>query len=307
MHLRYDENFVEGAVFRRASRRPGGPPPLQVLRFNAAREKLYAILDPDARNAAFFDLHLACFREWDLEQALLRPVDEFPRLRDALAVLAFRRARTPRDEGAELFVNAQCDRNGVVGLRVERLDQTDELTYLLRHEFAHLDDMLDPAFGYSPEPPLPDANPGQQRLARERYRLLWAISIDSRLAASARAPAGSRERHWAAFDRAFSFWPPARRDEVFDSLWRGRQPRHNELLALAANPRGLAPASGPASGAPCPLCGFTTFAWADSSVLAAATGAAIRAEFPAWTVAQGACRRCAEIYRVASARAPLSA
>ncbi len=307
MHLRYDENFVEGAVFRRTSRQPDGPPPLQARRFHAAREKLYAILDPDARNAAFFDLHLVWFREWGLEQVLLSPVDEFPRLREVLDVLAFRRARTQRDEGAELFVNAEGERNGLVALRVERLEQTDELTHFLRHEFAHLDDMLDPAFGYSPEPLLPDANPGQQRLARERYRLLWAVSIDGRLAASARAPADSRERHWAAFDRAFSFWPVARRDEVFDSLWRGRQPRHAELLALAANPRGLAPAPGPAPGAPCPLCGFTTFAWADTSAPTAATVAAIRTEFPAWTVTQGACRRCAEIYRVAATRAPLSA
>ena len=64
MQLRYDDDFVEGAVFIRASSRRHGPPSLQVRRFHGAREKLYAILDPDERNTAFFNLHLDWFREW---------------------------------------------------------------------------------------------------------------------------------------------------------------------------------------------------------------------------------------------------
>lgn len=306
MQLRYDEDFVEGAVFVCANRQRCGPPSLQVRRFHHAREKLYSILDPDERNTAFFNLHLEWFREWGLEKALLGPADEFPLLRSALSALVFRRARAQRDEGAELYVGAAHSRSGVVALRIERFDWPEELACFLRHEFAHVHDMLDPAFGYAPELHLPGRNAAQQRLARERYRLLWGIVIDGRLTASSRATVGSREQHRGAFDRTFGFWPEAKRGEVFDSLWDNRQPRHADLLALAADPRDLETAAGPAPGAACPLCGFGTFAWADVDGLSAPTTTALRAEFPKWTADQGACRRCVEIYRIAGARVPLN-
>ena len=63
MELRYDDDFLEGAVFICANSRRHGPPPLQVRRFHHTRERLYAILDPDERNTAFFQLHLEWFRE----------------------------------------------------------------------------------------------------------------------------------------------------------------------------------------------------------------------------------------------------
>lgn len=306
MQLRYDDNFVEGAVFFCANHRRGGPPPLQVRRFHLSRERPYSILDPDERNTAFFDLHLEWFREWGLEKALVEPADEFPRLRTALSALVFRRAHLKRDEGAELYVSAENGRAGVVALRVERFDRPEELACFLRHEFAHVNDMLDPAFGYSPELHLPGRNAAQQRLTRERYRLLWDIAIDGRVTASSRATVGSREEHRASFDYAFDFWPEPRREEVFDSLWNNRQPRHADLLAMAADPRGLESAHEPVPGAACPLCGFATFAWADIDGLSLQTTTAIRAEFPAWTPDQGACRRCVEIYRIVGARTPLT-
>lgn len=306
MQLRYDENFVEGTVFVCASRQRCGPPALQVRRFHLAREKLYSILDSDARNTAFFNLHLEWFREWGLEKALVGPADEFPRLRTALNALVFRRARMKRDEGAELYVSAEHGRSGVVALRVERFERPEELACFLRHEFAHVNDMLDPAFGYSPELHLPGRNAAQQRLTRERYRLLWDIAIDGRVTASSRASVGNREEHRASFDHTFDFWPEPKRDEVFDSLWNNRQPRHADLLAIAADPRGLESAHEPVPGAACPLCGFATFAWADIGGLSPQTTAAIRAEFPAWTPDQGVCRRCAEIYRIVGARTPLA-
>ncbi len=306
MQLHYDDNLIEGTVFVCASRQRCGPPSLQVRRFHLAREKLYLILDPDARNTAFFNLHLEWFREWGMEKALVGPADEFPRLRTALSALVFRRARMKRDEGAELYVGAEHGRAGVVALRVERFDRPEELACFLRHEYAHVNDMLDPAFDYSPELHPAGRNAAQQRLTRERYRLLWDITIAGRLTALSHATVGSREEHRASLDRAFGFWPESRREEVFDSLWNNRQPCHADLLAIAANPHGLESAHEPVPGAACPLCGFATFAWADIDGLSPQTTTAIRAEFPAWTPDQGACRRCVEIYRLMGARTPLA-
>jgi hypothetical protein len=306
MQLRYDDDFLEGAVFRRVTNRAAPLPALQVRRFHRERERLYLIADADQRNAAFFALHLEWFREWGLEQVLLRLLHELPLLESGLNTLAFLKARSKKDEGAELYVNAANDRSGVVALRLERFDQLEALRTFLRHEFMHLNDMLDPRFGYSPHLHVPGQNPAQQRLTRERYRLLWDITIDGRLARwSQPASADSRLRHNSEFDRAFDFWPQPKREQTFTRLWNNSSPTHGELLSIASDPRGTHSAGQPAPGAPCPLCGFATFAWAAAEKLAPDAIARIQQEFPHWTAEQGACGRCAEIYRRAFAFAIL--
>jgi hypothetical protein len=158
MQLRYDEDFIEAAVLLCTSGRRQGVPLLQVSRFHREREKLYGILDPDERNAAFFRLHFDWFREWGLEKSLTDVLREFPLLSDKLEVLAVRKTPSKNDEGAELYVNKAGQRTGLLALRLERLAQQASLPDFLRHEFTHLHDMLDPAFGYSPALDLPGLN-----------------------------------------------------------------------------------------------------------------------------------------------------
>jgi hypothetical protein len=298
MQLRYDDDFVEGAVFIRANSRRHAPPPLQVRRFHRERERLYSILDPDERNTAFFGLHLEWFREWGLEKMLIGLADETPLLRSALSALVFRKARVKNDEGAELYVSAESGRAGVLALRVERFEEAEELARFLRHEFMHLCDMVNPAFGYSPQLHLPGQNAAQQRLTRERYRLLWDITIDGRLTGCSRPTLCRRDQHRAAFDQAFGFWPQNKRDQVFDELWQNPDPHHSQLLAIASDPRNLKATDKPTAGAPCPLCGFATFNWVDAERINEQTTAAIRREFPQWTAVQGVCGRCVAIYRL---------
>jgi hypothetical protein len=300
MQLRYDEDFVEAAVFLCASGRRKGVPELQISRFHRQRERLYAIPDPDDRNAAFFRVHLDWFREWGLETDLRAVLAEFPLL-DKLAVLAVRKAQSKSDEGMELYVNEEGQRTGVLALRLERLAQDASLTTYLRHEFTHLHDMLDPVFGYSPALDLPGLNQAQVRLARERYRLLWDIAIDGRLAGSGHAPLTSREDHAEAFARGYSFWTMDQRATVFEELWLGRNLDHAHFLSLIADPRGLRDAGRPAPGGSCPLCGFPTFQWADPSATSPDLLGCVAAEFPHWSVEQGFCSRCLETYEAAAA------
>ncbi len=296
MQLRYDEDFIEAAVFLCASGRRKGVPALQIARFHREREKLYAILDPDARNTAFFKLHLDWFREWGLEQPLTDMLKEFPLAREQLGVLAVRKTTGKNDEGAELYVNEAGQRTGLVALRLERLTNDAALHDYLRHEFTHLHDMLNPAFGYSPALDLPGLNAAQKRLARERYRLLWDITIDGRLDATGHTPMQTREQHAAAFARGYSFWPEQKQAETFGLLWRNTAPRHPDFLTLIADPRGLRDAHRPAPGASCPLCDFPTFNWADAEALSAEIVTRIVGEFPFWTRQQGLCNRCLETY-----------
>lgn len=296
MQLRYDEDFAEAAVFLCASGRRPGTPSLQIARFHRQREKLYSILDPDERNAAFFALHLDWFREWGLEQPLTTMLREFPLLPAKLDVLAIRKPCGRNDEGAELYVNESGRRTGVLALRPERFAEDATLLDFLRHEFTHLHDMLGPAFGYAPALDLPGLNAAQQRLARERYRLLWDITIDGRLAASGHAPMTTRELHAASFGRAYSFWPAEKQAAIFATLWSDPAPRHAKLLDLIADPRGLRGADRPAPGAACPLCGFSTFDWATSEALPRHILERILADSPGWAPEQGLCGRCRDTY-----------
>jgi hypothetical protein len=298
MRLRYDEDLLEAAVFRCAHGRRPGVPSLQVSRFHCERERLYGLLDPDERQAAFFQLHWRWFREWGLERGLTDVLRDFPLLFESLGTLAIRQARGKHDEGAELYVNDTGQRTGVVALRPERLDGDAAAVRFLRHELTHLHDMVNPAFGYSPELRLPGWNTPRQRLVQERYRLLWDITIDGRLRAAGHLPPTARDLHWAAFARAHSFWSESQQAHTFARLWQNPSPRHDELLALATDPRGLRDTHHPMPGAACPLCGFPTFDWQDAAQLSSEVAAAIQVEFPQWQSPQGLCSRCHEIYRM---------
>jgi hypothetical protein len=295
MQLQFDDDFLEGGVFVCTSGRRKGIAPLLIARFNAERDKLYRVADPDARNAEFFRLHLRWFREWGLEDFLARIVGEFPDLPRALKLLAFRKARTKNDEAAELYVNA-TGRHGIVAFRCEQFAEDGLLERFLRHELTHLNDMVAPAFGYAPELRVPGITATQHRLARERYRLLWDITIDARLAHAGHAVNTSLEKYRARFDNTYSFWSEARRAEVFAALRDDPDHTHAKLVALAADPRDLAHASRPLPGAPCPLCGFPTFEWTVCEDFAPGIAERIATEFPAWTPEQGACLRCHETY-----------
>ncbi len=306
MRLRYDEDLVEEAVLLCTTGRCESVASLQIARFNRARERVYDILDPDERNTAFFRLHLEWFREWGLEKFLADILAEFPLLASTLEVLVFRKSRRKNEDGAELYVTEAGDRNGVVAFRPERFARKGELAAFLRHELAHLHDMLDPAFGYEPDLPVSGPFLNQQVLARERYRLLWNVSIDGRLNRKGRSTIATRTQRWSEFAEAFAFWPEARQLEVFESLWGSPDATHRRLVELLSDPRQIEAAYGPKPGAPCPLCGFPTFAWAQQESLTGKVLRAIQAEFPQWMAEQGACARCAAVYRSRNAAAVLT-
>jgi hypothetical protein len=297
MQLQYDEDLVESAVIFSASGRNKNIEPLLVRRFNRERERLYSIADPDERNAAFFQLHLSWFREWSLEKQLIDVLNEFPLIRKSVRLIGFRKSRGKKDEGAEMYVN-EAGRHAIVSLRAERFEKAAALAAFLRHEFMHLHDMVDPNFDYSPQTDLRVSSPSQQRLALERYTVLWDITIDQRLIRQKRETIATREDRSREFDRTFQFWPEEKRAEVFQQLWTNQAPRHAELMELACDPCSLRHANLPAPGALCPLCNFSTFQWADVKSLSQPILDRIRTEFPSWEINQGMCDRCAEAYDV---------
>src|SRR5439155_7420854 len=132
-----------------------------------------------------------------------------------------RLASQDRREANPAFV-----RTGIVALLPERFADDPGLACFLRHELTHLHDMVDPAFGYSPELHLAGHLAAQERFTRQRYRLLWDITIAGRLERSDTQTQRTRESQRSSFDRAYSFWPESKRRQVFDELWTGLAPRH---------------------------------------------------------------------------------
>lgn len=303
MKLLFDDDLVEAVVFLCATGRRPGVPPLQVRRFHAEREHCYTRPDADERAVAFARVNLGWFSEWGLDKLLASSAESFPVLAGALAVLAFRKSRGPVDEGAELYADAEGRRRGIVALQPERFRDDASLIPFLHHELAHLADMVDPAFGYSPDLAQAGQTAAQQRLLRERYRLLWDVSLDGRLTRRGLQTIAGEAPRRREFERGFAFLPEPRRAELFAALWSGRLAHHAALLELAADPRGLRDLHAPVPGAACPLCGFATFAWVEARQVSPAALARIHAEFPGWREAEAVCARCAEMYNAIAGQA----
>lgn len=309
MKLLFDEDLAEAVVFMaaagpvcRGNANSGWPPipSLQVRRFHGERERLYRVLDPDERNAAFFKLHLAWFREWGFEQFLSSAVAHYPVLTTELKAVGFRKARRGDEEGSELFVSSESGRHAVVALKTERFSDRDALSRFLRHELMHVRDMVAKEFGYSPTLDLRGPAASQQRLIRERYRILWDVTIDGRLTRDGVLLAETREKRFSEFARAYSFWAGEKKQQVFEALWNDDVPQHQRLMHLASDPRDLARSTAPLPGASCPLCDFPTFQWATAEALDHIEPL-IRSEFQHWDRGQGVCHRCQETYEALAA------
>lgn len=296
MKLLLEDDLVEAVVHLYAAGGCPGVPVLQIRRFHTERESCYKVLDSDDRAAAFARVQLSWFNEWGVEKLLASVVSRFPVLNEALAALAFRKARGRADEGAELYCDAQGQRRGIVALQPDRFGEDVALACWLHHELAHVADMVDERFGYSPDLAQTGQTASQHRLVCERYRLLWDVSIDGRLIRRGLGSIADEAQRRREFDCGFAFLPDARRAELFAGLWSGRTASHTGLLELAADPRGLQDHHAPVPGAPCPLCGFAAFQWIDANRLCPAARERIRVEFPGWRDGEAVCARCAEIY-----------
>lgn len=284
MKLTFDRDILEAAYLAL------GPRPYP------DREAIYEISDEQRREEAFTAHVGAWFRESGIESRIRSAFDDCPLVRKVCEAAIIRRVRNPADEMAELFRNDDGANRIGIGMRAGRIQDGSFGTFL-RHELYHIQDMLDPAFGY-PGPSAASCGP-EASLCRERYGLLWDITIDGRLARrfeSITEYGAMLERQHARFESTFGFLAAADRASLFEELSGMASPRHDRLWQIAADPRQRRlGADVLAQGGRCPICGFTTFEWADEAAVGAA-GANIVAEFPDWAPGVGCCARCAEIY-----------
>ena len=156
--------------------------------FRRARNLAYQIADADERESAFREVHREWFAKMGLEGAIEQAIASRPELLTRLSHCRVLRAVRQQDEGADLFDRAvqasDADRLPllVITLRPALLLDRPSLSRLLGHELMHISDMLDPAFGYRRALPSSDDGPSADNIVRDRYRVLWDVTIDGRIA-----------------------------------------------------------------------------------------------------------------------------
>lgn len=281
--------------------------PLMRLRFRHERDRLYEIDDPERREREFEPFHRRWFERLGLGEPVASALAEHPSLGLRTRRCIVSPAVRAGDEGADLRDERRVDDSGVTGqapgredslptiviqIRATTFVDPDLCRRLLAHEFLHLTDMLDPAFGYPREPPTEAGSPRLRR-TMDRYRVLWDCTIDGRLYRRGRVG----EDVAVARRREFEAWYPELGPDTqreFRRWFEGPRPTHDEIAAAARN--GVSAAR---SGV-CPLCSFTYAELWNGSPLPGAVLQRIHEDFLEWRPEQGICRQCLDLYATRS-------
>jgi hypothetical protein len=304
MRLTYDPELVEEAVMLAE----GAMPPEEARAFRRERDRLYGIVESQQRDTAFQSLHLRWFTRLALHERINAAVAEREDVAERLDEGRVLRAVARKDEGADLVDHVAAgavDERPLLVLRLQPATVLDpeRVRALLGHELMHVADMLDPAFGYERALPSSDDGPSGDNIQRNRYRVLWDITIDGRLARasqrSVRLPPDLRDLRdlpdlrWREFAATFSMLGDDCRS-AFEAWFDHEHPTHAELVAFTQAPTGSQTTR---NSGRCPLCRFPVAVLDPTPErLSAAAIAAIRDHYPSWEIDQGLCPQCLDLY-----------
>jgi hypothetical protein len=314
MKIEYDPLLIESVVVDEIARRREAGDATLFRDYHVAADPLYH-RSPEAREAAFRRLHLALFARLGYAPIVEAELARSPRIQARASKALVALAATPHEEGSDLSPDeagngSEAGARIGIRLRPERFADPHGLQRYLRHELLHVDDLLDPGFGYRGDRCLGGASPALERMVRSRYRLLWCLSLDARLEAIGAEPLTGRQTHREAFEAEYRKFPPRVRGAIFERLWRPEPRTHRWLLELATDsgallrlvgglqdPNAESVGHGLIPGSPCALCRFPTYEFAEARDLAdRGLARAIQQDFPDWTPNDGLCQRCLEVY-----------
>jgi hypothetical protein len=240
MHIELDPRLLEAVVFLEMRRREQRGEQALFRDYRGRVDALYDLpADDEGRDIAFRDVHAGFFERLGFDQAIRGYIEEFPLLRRELDRITFLKAQSRREEGADLFVRLDegggglHHRTAVLHLRAETFLDTDKLSLLLRRELYHVSDMVEPAFGYEPDLGDTGESIAQENLVRDRYRVLWNLYIDARLARAGRAPAAILQPAQSLLERAFDGLGDQNTASILETVSHATSLTHRDLLALA--------------------------------------------------------------------------
>lgn len=235
--IEYEPALMEEAVLLAVKNRP------EEVIFRHERDPIYEISDMERRETRFGALHRAWFERLGLPQPILRALTERPVLSTATRGCFVAKVPRRKDETAELFVSPEYGNEktgelpsiGIMLRPVSFLDG-DVLLDLLRHEFLHIVDMLDPTFHYTPAFSLDEDALVPETAIQERYRALWDASIDGRLVREGLVSPLRRARRFTDFAKTFGILG-TQTEEAFSYLFDRSGHTHPQLVAFARAPR----------------------------------------------------------------------
>jgi len=302
MRIEYEPDFVEQAVFLFA-RRDGR----LERELHRLVDPLYGIDELERREHAFRAAYLEWFRRFGLDRPATDLIAERPLIGASIERCIVRAAARKKAESAELFVRdaesapgREC-RTLVIQVCPQSLVDSTTVVSRLRRELLHVADMLDPTFGYARD--ALEGRPSTQNLVRDRYHVLWRLYVEMRLREERPASDDLTPRLREDFDRAFVTHGQAPPPQVFAFVAAQRGLTHARLLQWSTDPQVLLTesgvsvsysGSGPAPGAPCPICEFPTHDWYEFPAAGPDLTSSLRDYHPDWSVGEGLCRRCAE-------------
>ncbi len=296
--IRWEPELLARVVADELERRAKAGEPVLSSRYKRAADPLYE-LAPEDRAQAFLELDLVTAHKLDLDRALIKAVERAVWSDNAVSEIVLSPATTDREAGADLEPRAKAPR---LILRVQpSLPGTDQWAPFLAHEIAHVEDMLDPEFGYSGDRRLRGARSSEFAI-RDRYHALWCASIDVRLHKAKLMAAEPVERALSLLLASLRLAPTDA--EPIRSWLSECRPDHATLLAIAENPSRISDSCPDVVAddvaqqrTSCPLCDFPAFPKClDGRELPEAVQAEVRADTPSWSPEDGLCSRCKEIY-----------
>lgn len=312
MLLAFQPQLVERTVFEAARRD-------EMIRREYERQftACYDHRDEFRRDQAFASLHQQWFEDLGLRNRFLRLIEECPHASREVRRCMVTQAPAPSAQACELF-GSPGKYSVVLAVAPATLLNEAAFEYWLRHELMHVEDMLDPPFGYEISRRPRGASAALRNLNQDRYAVLWALCVDARLARSNLLPPGVRERRRAELVRAFALDDDEPASRVFDQLWQNARtdmPNHCTLIEWAegglpgidVRPSAASSSVTAPCGGACSLCGFRTFEWAANSQFHPHLCEVIVADFPDWSAEHPVCARCAEVYDAIAKSAPACA
>lgn len=208
----------------------------------AEREACYQELDLELRSRAFSALDQDWFVRLDIAQVALQACSEWPSIMSKVNRCILAPCLRPQEEGAELFgaherkAGLQEKPNLVIRIQPASLARPSHLQSLLRHELMHINDMLDPHFRYDPSLEQFHDELGIPNAIRERYRILWDMYIDGRIAHSGQLGPEARARRLREFKPLFRVLDIHTLD-AFNSIFDADTLDHPTILAYARCPQ----------------------------------------------------------------------
>lgn len=302
--IRFDDRLVEAAVDLQVFRSMRAGDRSWYESYHRLADELYNLPPGPERAESFLHIYRYLFARLRTKERIENALSALPLLQSSISTVQVRKGD---DDAADLL-----EKGGLLlQLRPETLLDDARLSLLLDSELLHVQDLVDPRFGFE-KGSLERFPPGRREVVQRRYRLFWNLSVEARLSRAGRRTLVPTEQRREEFDRLYPSLSPAVRDRIFEAIRTNDSPTHGRLLALASDARELAAIGGvegreiPAvfPGMPCPLCRFPTHDWGNPQTLQPAVREAIRRDDPSWEPGAGACRRCLELYELRATVSP---